>query len=90
MHALPLTLTLIDMGGRGMGEWAHGQERVGRPSLASPRPMLSEYHRRYSIIMLRTASMLDENSYGVTCPTGARVWSAFRYRSIVGPALHQD
>jgi hypothetical protein len=28
------TLTLMDTGARGMGELGHGQERVGRPSLA--------------------------------------------------------
>jgi hypothetical protein len=43
MHALLRSLTLMDMGGRGMGELDHDQERVGRPRLALPRPMLSEY-----------------------------------------------
>ena len=45
MHALLLTLTLIDMGDRGMDESAHDQERVGRPSLPSPRPILSRKRR---------------------------------------------
>jgi hypothetical protein len=34
MHALLRTLTLMDIGTRGMGELGHKQERVGRPSLA--------------------------------------------------------
>jgi hypothetical protein len=32
----------MDMGSRGMGESSHVQEQVGRPSLALPRPILSE------------------------------------------------
>jgi hypothetical protein len=42
MHALLRTLTLMDMGTRGMGELNHDQERVGRPSLAFSRLVLSE------------------------------------------------
>jgi hypothetical protein len=45
LQALLLTLPLVDIGGRGMSELGHDQERVGRPSLALPRPVLSEYHR---------------------------------------------
>jgi hypothetical protein len=45
MHALLLTLALMDMDDRGMGERHHVQERVGRPSLAFPRPILSEERR---------------------------------------------
>ena len=45
MHALLLALTLMDMGSRGMDELNHIQERVGRPSLALPRPILSRKHR---------------------------------------------
>jgi hypothetical protein len=43
--ALLLTLTLLSMGVRGMGKVSHAQERVGRPSLALPRPILSREHR---------------------------------------------
>jgi hypothetical protein len=47
MHALLLTHTLMDSGGRGMGELCHAQERVGQPSLALPRPILSRKHREF-------------------------------------------
>ena len=45
MHALLLTLTQMDMSARGMGELDHVWERVGRPSLAFVRPILSEQRR---------------------------------------------
>ena len=45
MHALLRTLTLMDMGARGMCELEHDQERVGRPSLTLPCPILGEYRR---------------------------------------------
>jgi hypothetical protein len=44
MHALLQTLMLMDMGARGMGEVHHVQERVGRPSIALSRPVLSSKH----------------------------------------------
>jgi hypothetical protein len=44
MHALLLTPARIYKGARGMGELNHDRERVGRPSLALPRPILSEEH----------------------------------------------
>ena len=45
MHALLRTLTLMDMGARGMGELDHDRERVGRPGLAFSRPKTSRKHR---------------------------------------------
>jgi hypothetical protein len=42
MHTLLLTFTLIYKGVRGMGELHHDQERVGRPTLAFSRLILSE------------------------------------------------
>jgi hypothetical protein len=45
MHALLWTLTLMDMGARGMGELDHDRERVGRPGLAFSRPKTSRKHR---------------------------------------------
>jgi hypothetical protein len=45
MHTLLQTLTLMDMGARGMCELEHDQERVGRPSLTLPCPILGEYRR---------------------------------------------
>jgi hypothetical protein len=45
MYALLRTLTLTDMGARGMGKLNHDRERVGRPSLALLRPILGEYRR---------------------------------------------
>ena len=43
--AVLLTLTLIYKSARGMGELNHDQERVGRPSLTLPCPILGEYRR---------------------------------------------
>jgi hypothetical protein len=46
MHVLLLSLGLMDMGARGTGELDHGQERVGRPSFALPRPTLIRKRRQ--------------------------------------------
>jgi hypothetical protein len=64
------------MGGRGMGELGHDQERVGRPSLALPRPVavLGEYlyhreqrttHTQFSPSRHRL-DRLDRRSIGIT------------------------
>jgi hypothetical protein len=45
MHALLLTPARIYKGARGMGELNHDRERVGRPNIALPRPILDEYRR---------------------------------------------
>ena len=47
LSAVLLALTRMNNGSRGMGEMGHDQERVGRPSLALPRPILAEYRRYY-------------------------------------------
>jgi hypothetical protein len=52
IHTLLRTLTLLDIGARGMGELGHVQEQVGRPSLALPRPILSRQHREQHDPML--------------------------------------
>jgi hypothetical protein len=69
IHAPLLALTLVDMGGRAMSELGHGRERVGRPSLALPRPILSRKHREQHDPILALSHRLNRRSSvsSVTC-----------------------
>jgi hypothetical protein len=59
--AVLLTLTLIYKSARGMGELNHDQERVGRPSLAFSRLVLSE-ERRVQLFPLINISLFHSPS----------------------------
>jgi hypothetical protein len=57
----------MKMGGRGMGELAHGQERVSRPSLALPRPILITKRREQHGPILALFSLLGHVVICVIC-----------------------
>jgi hypothetical protein len=61
-RALLQTLTQMDMSARGTGELDHVRERVGRPSLAFVRPILSEQRREQHAPILSLSHRLDRRS----------------------------
>ena len=71
MHALLLTPARIHKGVRGMGELNHDRERVGRPSLALSRPILSEEHCEQHDPII-TLSPSRSNVLGAICHMHAR------------------